>query len=69
MRKHIHHSSALLQEKGPELIQSRGMSKWGVPNLPSDSYPSSADSLTTIPVPGQPFYPAASNLQVLTFSS
>lgn len=48
----------ILQEKGGDLIQSRG-AKWFPGALSNDSYPSSADSLTTISVPGQMFYPPA----------
>ena len=48
----------MLQEKGADLIQSRG-AKWFPGALSNDSYPSSADSLTTISVPGQMFYPPA----------
>lgn len=56
--QNIHKACSLVQEKGGDLIQSRG-AKWFPGALSNDSYPSSADSLTTIGVPGQIFYPAA----------
>lgn len=51
-----------VQEKGPipELFQSRG-AKWFPGALSNDSYPSSADSLTTMSMPGQVYYPPANS--------